>query len=275
MPVRVGAVSYLNARPLAHHLERWPDRFIVRYDPPSRCADLLHQGEIGLGLIPSIEYVYGDYHVVPGVGVVSDGPVASVALFTRVPVERISTIALDTSSRTSSALIRVLCSRHFGIQPAFVPHPPDIAAMLDRADAAMVIGDRALFADASALGAQKMDLGAAWQSMTGLPFVYAFWAGPADALTAEDVARVQDARTVGEDDIDGIVSSFFPGDALKQRVGFRYLRENIQFGLGAREQQGFELFARLAAEVAAAPPPVTLRFFMSRRRAAPRAMSGD
>ena len=261
MAVRVGAVSYLNARPLARHLERWPDRFVVRYDPPSRCADLLHQGEIDLGLIPSIEYANGDYRVVPGVGVVSDGPVASVALFTRVPVERVRTIALDTSSRTSVALTRVLCARHFDIRPAFVPHPPDIAAMLQAADAAMLIGDRALFADAAALGVGKLDLGAAWREMTGLPFVYAFWAGPAGVLSVDDVAHVQAARTAGEGDIDGIVSVFFPGDPAGQRLGARYLRENIRFGLGPREQQGFERFAQLAAQIGAAPAPVPLRFF--------------
>jgi chorismate dehydratase len=261
MPVRVGAVSYLNARPLAHHLERWPDRFVVRYDPPSRCADLLHQGEIDVGLIPSIEYAHGDYRVVPSVGVVSDGPVASVTLFTRVPMDRITTIALDTSSRTSAALIRVLCARHFKIRPAFVPHPPEIAAMLDRANAAMMIGDRALFADAAALGAEKIDLGAEWQSMTGLPFVYAFWAGRPGVLSGADVSRLQEARMAGEGDIDNIVSEFFPGDAVKQQVGARYLRENIRFDLGPREQQGFELFARLAAELGGAPAPVPLRFF--------------
>jgi chorismate dehydratase len=261
MPVRVGAVSYLNARPLAHHLNDWPERFAVRYDPPSRCADLLHHGHIDLGLIPSVEYAHGDYRIVPGVAVGSDGPVASVALFSRVPVQKITTIALDTSSRTSSALIRVLCARHFDIRPAFVSHPPEIAAMLVAAGAAMLIGDRALFADAAALDAEKIDLGTEWQSMTGLPFVYAFWAGAPKALGAPDVARLQEARRAGESDIDRIAATFFPEDRVKQQIGARYLRENIRFGFGPREQEGFELFARLAADVGAAPAAVPVRLF--------------
>jgi chorismate dehydratase len=187
--------------------------------------------------------------------------VASVALFSRVPIERIVTIALDTSSRTSSALIRVLCARHFDIRPAFVSHPPEIATMLDSAGAALVIGDRALFADAAALDAEKIDLGAEWQAMTGLPFVYAFWAGAPQALRAPDVARLQEARRAGGADIDHIVATFFPDDAVKQETGARYLRENIRFGLGPREQEGFEHFARLAAEIGAAPAAVPVRYF--------------
>ena len=261
MPVRVGAVSYLNARPLAHPLSRWPDRFTVRYDEPSRCASLLHEGSIDLGLIPSIEYAQADYRIVPGVGVISDGPVASVALFATVPVAQVRSIALDTSSRTSVALIRILCARHFGIGPDFEPHEPELPAMLAQHDAALVIGDRALLADPGALGAAKIDLGAEWLAMTGLPFVYAFWAGPAGALNAGDVACLQEARDRGEEEIDDVVASFFPGDAVRQGIGARYLRDNIRFHLGPREQQGFELFARLAAEVGAGPAPRAARYY--------------
>jgi len=261
MPVRVGSVSYLNARPLAHHLNRWPSRFTVRYDVPSRCAALLHEGAIDLGLIPSIEYLSGDYRIVPDIGVVSDGPVASVALFTRVPVANVRSIALDTSSRTSTALIRVLCARHFDVQPEFVAHDPDVEAMVRRCDAALVIGDRALFADAAALGADKIDLGAEWLAMTGLPFVYAFWAGPPGVVDDEDVARLQEARDAGVRDIDEVVAAFFPGDPDRQHIGACYLRENIRFGLRDRELQGFELFARLASEVEAAPGPRRTRLY--------------
>src|SRR5262249_8034640 len=145
-PVRIGAVSYLNARPLVEGLSRQP-RFEVRYDLPSACARLLHGGEIDLGLIPSIEYARGSgYAIVPDCAVASDGAVASVAIFTSVPIERVRTLALDTSSRTSVALTRVMAARHFGIAPVFVDHRPDLPAMLERAQAALLIGDPALFA---------------------------------------------------------------------------------------------------------------------------------
>jgi len=151
-PIRIGAVSYLNARPLVVGLDEPPGRFSVRYDVPSRCAALLHDGEIDLGLIPSIEYLSGDYRLVPGIRVVSDGPVASVAIFTQVPIGRVRSLALDTSSRTSVTLIRVLCHHHFRIAPEFVPHGPDLAQMTRGSDAALLIGDPALEADHGALG---------------------------------------------------------------------------------------------------------------------------
>ena len=128
------------------------DLFSLRFDVPSTCAALLHEGSIDLGMIPSIEYQRGPrpYRIVPGLGIVSDGPVASVALFTRVPVEQIRTIAADTSSRTSAGLLRVLCRERSGIEPEFVPMPPEPTAMLERCDAALLIGDPALFLDHAA-----------------------------------------------------------------------------------------------------------------------------
>ena len=118
--VRIGAVGYLNARPLTWALDRRPDRWHVRYDVPAVCAALLHDGKVDLGLIPSIEYLQSDeYRFVPGVGIGSRGPVASVALYTRRPVEEIRHIALDTSSRTSVTLIQVLCR-------ASLPHQPEV-----------------------------------------------------------------------------------------------------------------------------------------------------
>ena len=143
--VRLGAVGYLNARPLVYGLDR-RDGFTVRYDRPAICAALLHDNSIDIGLIPSIEYLAkSEYALVPGVAVTSDGPVASVALFSKVPVEAIRSIALDSSSRTSVALLRVLCNRRFEIDPAFVTRPPALQAMLREADAALIIGDEALF----------------------------------------------------------------------------------------------------------------------------------
>jgi len=261
MAVRVGAVSYLNARPLVRGLDRWPERFCVRFDVPSRCAELLHAGEIDLGLIPAVEYLGGDYRVVPDVAVASDGAVASVALFTRVPVERIRSVALDTSSRTSTMLIRVLCAHHFRIAPAFVHEEPDLRAMLARHDAALLIGERALFGDAAAAQARKIDLGSEWRELTGLPFVYAFWAGMPGTLAPDDVARLQEARNTGERQAAEVAAEFFPADPTRRREGERYLRENIRYRLGARELAGFERFLRLAHDTGVAGPPRRVRFY--------------
>ena len=124
-PVRLGAVSYLNVRPLVHGLDARPDLVSIRFDVPSRCAGLLDEGAIDLGMVPSITHLNrpGD-RIVPGVCIGSDGPVASVAIFTRRPIRQVRTLALDTSSRTSAALTRVLCARRFDVAPTFLPHSP-------------------------------------------------------------------------------------------------------------------------------------------------------
>jgi chorismate dehydratase len=273
--LRLGAVGYLNARPHVFGLETAP-RFALRFDVPSRCAELLHEGAVDVGLIPSIEYLYGDYRIVPDVAIASRGPVASVALFTTRPIGEVRSIALDTSSRTSVALLRVLCARAFGIQPALEPSGPDLTSMLSRCDAALMIGDNALFLEAAQVrpaaggpldaaagrtpGVAKIDLGAAWTGLTGLPFVYAFWAGRPDALTAADVRALQRARDGGLERIDEIARAYCSAPE-QQAVGARYLRDNIKYYLGAEEQAGLELFYRYAVEAGAAPAARALRFY--------------
>jgi cyclic dehypoxanthinyl futalosine synthase len=176
---RLGAVDYLNARPLVFGLELRSDLFRVRFDVPSKCAALLHEGSIDVGMIPSIEYQRGTraYRIVRGMGIISDGAVGSVAIFASRPIEQLRSIAVDTSSRTSAGLTSILCREVFGIVPDFVPMPPSIDQMLARCDAALVIGDPALYLDYAARGLSKVDLGEVWLRLTGLPFVWAFWSG--------------------------------------------------------------------------------------------------
>lgn len=258
--VRLGAVGYLNARPLVHGLDRPPQsaRFDLRFDPPSRCAALLHEGSIDVGMIPSIEYLHGEaYQIVPGVSIASFGPVASVALFAAKPIPLVRRIALDSSSRTSAALVRILCARPFRIQPEFVTRAPDFAAMLRQADAALVIGDPALFATREAEGLRKIDLGEEWTRLTGLPFVWAFWAGRPDALTGEDVRVLQRARDAGVADGDAIAGAYAAGDPERIARGRAYLRSNMRYGLGDAELAGLRAFYELAEELglAGARPP--------------------
>jgi len=248
--IRLGAVGYLNARPLVYGLEAHP-RFDVRYDIPSECARLLHAREIDVGLIPSIEYLRGPrpYGLVPGPAVTSRGPVASVAIYTRREPRDIRTIAMDTSSRTSVALAIVVLRRRFGLTPEPAPMAPDLDAMLGRADAALIIGDTALFLDHEAAGARKIDLGDAWTSMTGLPFVYAFWAGWPDVVTPEDVEALQRARDAGVEHSDDVAAAYYPDDIARQAVARRYLRDNIRYALGHEEVEGLRTFYAYAAEL--------------------------
>jgi chorismate dehydratase len=268
--VRLGAVGYLNARPLVYGLDRLP-RFDLRYDIPSECANLLHAHMIDVGLIPSIEYLRGPrpYAFVPGPAVTSRGPVASVAIYTRLDPRDIRSIAMDASSRTSVALATVMMRREFGVAPDAVPMPPDLDAMLARADAALIIGDNALFlnpqSEASIPNPQsainKIDLGQLWTESTGLPFVYAVWAGWPDALNAEDVGLLQRARDEGVAAADDVARAYYPDDPDRQAVARRYLRDNIRYTLGADELAGLWTFFRYAAEAGLVPSAGELRFF--------------
>lgn len=261
-PVHLGAVSYLNARPLTWSLDRWPERWRIRYDLPSVCSALLHTGEVRLGLIPSIDYLQAaDYRIVPGVGIGSVGPIASVALFTRVPVNDVSRIALDTSSRTSVALVKVLCHHRFRITPEFVAQGPDLEAMTRESDAALLIGDPALEVGHEALGLEKIDLGAEWTAMTGLPFVYAAWTGRAGAITAEGIDRLQDAQREGMRAAEDIAAEYSPDDAAARARAATYLRDNVKYGLGADEVRGLQTFLDYAADLRVAPRQRRLEFF--------------
>jgi len=265
--VRLGAVGFLNARPLVHELDMHP-RFDLRYDVPSECARLLHAGSIDVGLIPSIEYLRGGpYRIVPDVAIVSHGAVDSVALYTTKPMRDVRSIAMDTSSRTSVALVHVLCDRHFGIEPALEPREPDVATMLAHCDAALIIGDAALLLDEKSAagslqsGIEKIDLGEVWTTMTGLPFVYAFWAGRAGVIDDGDVASLQRARDGGVSQPDLIAREYFADSHERQAIGARYLRDNIQYYLRDDERAGLEAFYRYAVEAGAVSNAGRLEFY--------------
>lgn len=262
MTIRLGAVGYLNARPLVHGLDSQPHRFSIRFDVPAKCATLLHEKAIDLGLIPSIEYLHRpDYRIVPGVAIVSQGAVASVALFSTRPTTAVRSIAIDNGSRTSVALLRILCAQWFDIEPKFVTLPPDLPSMLKRCDAGLLIGDQALLTDYDGLGLEKTDLGEEWTAMTGLPFVYAFWAGRPGALSADDVAALKQARDAGLAHIDEIARAYFPDDEDKARRGAEYLRENVSYAFGDREQAGLRKFLEVSAEIRLVANSGKLQFY--------------
>lgn len=248
---RIGAVGYLNTRPLVHGLSS-DAHVTVRFDVPSTCAALLHQGDVDVAMIPSIEYLRGEYRIVPGVAITSLGAAASVALFTQVPVERIRKVALDTSSRTSVALLKVLCAERFGIAPAFEAHGPAIEDMLCVADAALLIGDPCLYADVAGLGARKIDLGEEWLAHTGLPFVFAFWAGR-PSLDVATCRRLQQARDRGVLAIDEIARDYAAGDPGRERIARDYLRHNMKYDLADPHVQALRRFYAASAAIGLVP----------------------
>jgi len=259
---RLGLVSYLNSRPIGYGLlhGRGRGRFEIVQKVPSELADSLAAGSLDLALIPSVEYARArtagsDAAIVPGIAIGSAGPAESVLLFSRVPVERIASIALDASSRTSSALLRLLLRRRLrpGLpDPEFHVAPPDPEAMLDRCEAALVIGDRALFAarelPARRSGLSIVDLGAEWTAMTGRPFVFAFWAGPPRGDSAEIVAALQDSLEEGIGRIPEIAREESAGDPAREALVRDYLTRAIRYRLGREEIQGLEAFYTMLTE---------------------------
>lgn len=258
--VRIGAVTYLNSKPLVCDLaELAPDADLV-FDVPSRLADQLAAGYLDVALIPAIEYYRGGtYTVVPNIAVASRGPVLSVTLFSRVPWLQIRRVALDEGSRTSAALAQILLRQRHGISPEIVPLPLDGQAEGADADAVLLIGDRAMRACLPGF-AHAFDLGQEWHDWTGLPFVYAFWAvrpgielGPvADALT--------EAKRRGQEKSGPIAYREAPRLGLDAGFCRRYLATIIRYDLGPREQAGLNHYYTLACELGLAPRGVALEF---------------
>ena len=124
--IRIGAVNYLNTKPLIHELEQLAPSAELILDYPSRLADQMRLGQLDVALIPVIEFFRGqNYTLVPGISIASDGPVLSVTLFSRVPWTKIRRVALDEGSRTSAALTQVILRKRYDIKPEIVPLPLD------------------------------------------------------------------------------------------------------------------------------------------------------
>ncbi|AMY11196.1 hypothetical protein LuPra_04443 [Luteitalea pratensis] len=252
--IRIGAVGFLNASPLAYGLDRDP-RVSLRLDLPSVCASLLHAGEIDLGLVPVIEILRGPVHydLVPGLAIACEGTVNSVALFTRVPVAQIRRLALDVSSRSSVGLVRILCRHHWSIEPEYVDASPDLASMLDVADAALMIGDPALDAPWQSLGAIKIDLGEAWQAFTGLPFVFAAWVARPGVVTPALIDLLHAASRAGQAAIPLLAEAEAAGDSTRAGRLERYLRQNIRYHLDEPALRGLSRYLTLAMDEGLAP----------------------
>lgn len=248
--LRVAAVSYLNAAPLVWGLKNGPhrERFELEFTVPSECAEAVREGRAEAGIIPSIEYQrIADLKIVPGLSISSSGPVRSVLLIARRPVKEIGTLAVDTASRTSAGLLQILLQRRFRIAPRLLPHAPDGRAMLRECDAAMMIGDPALASEFP--GCEVYDLAEEWRAMTGLPFVFAFWAVRAEAATADLAAAFQQSAAYAMEHLEEILQEETRRTGLPAAFIRTYLTENIDFSLGSENLKGLERFYCLAQEL--------------------------
>ena len=244
MKVRLGAVSFLNTRPLTIALERPDSPFALSYAVPSVCAAQLHAGQVDLGLIPAIEYArHPDaYSIVPGISLACLGEVLSVRLFCQKEIGQLRRVALDQSSRASAALLRILLREKYHLDPEFIEAPPDLEGMLSQADAALLIGDPVF----QHRQRPSLDLGLEWQELTGLPFVFAFWAGRPGVLAPERATALLQAKEDGLKQIPAIAQDHAQrqgGDSVFYQC---YLERHMRFVLGEPELAGLREYYRLA-----------------------------
>jgi len=260
-PIRIGAVNYLNTKPLIYNLQQLaPDAELI-LDVPSRLADMLGRGELDVGLIPVIEYFRGGtYSMVPDISIASNGPVLSVTLFSRSPWSEIRRVALDEGSRTSAALAQVLLRRRYGVKPELMPLPLDAEAENVDADAVLLIGDRAMRACLPGF-AHAYDLGQEWHDWTSLPFVYAVWAVREGVDLGPVAEALQESKRLGCTRIGPIASHEAPRLHLDAGFCRRYLANIIRFDLGPREQAGLHHYYMLACELGLAKRGVNMVFY--------------
>jgi chorismate dehydratase len=257
---RIGAVTYLNSRPLVQHLGDLMPGASIRLDYPSRLADQLAAGQLDAALIPSVEYFRRPgYEVISDACVAARGPVMSVRLYCRVHPGEIRTLALDEGSRTSAALTRVILAEHFGVFPESEPLPLESTTADTRADAVLLIGDRAMHAPAERF-VREIDLGEFWYEWTGLPFVFAMWVARQDSRTEGLDDVLSRARDLGVDDIPAIARSEAPRLALSEQTALNYLNHNLHYHMTSAERSGLRLFCDLAAQHHLVNPNVELIF---------------
>jgi chorismate dehydratase len=257
-PVRVGAVNYLNTRPLIYRLTEIAPRIELTLDLPSRLADGLASGAYDVALIPSIELFHDPaYTIVSNACIACRGPVLSVKLFCRVPPQEIRILALDEGSRTSAALVRILLLQRFGLQPRLIPLPIGQSLADTTADAVLLIGDRAIHSPPGPFAA-VWDVGDEWVRWTGLPFVFAMWVARAPAELWDVEQALSEARDLGLKHLEDIAAAEAAPLGLTRPECLSYLKHNLHFILGPQEQRGLELFCRYAGQLGLVPPGVKL-----------------
>lgn len=297
--LRISIVEYLNTAPLVWGFTDGPlsGRYDLTFALPSQCAEQLRRGDVDVAIIPAIEYQRIPHLVaLPGMAVAAKREVRSILVIAKKPIERVKTLALDTSSRSSAALVRILAAEHWRISPTFIDAQPDPSKMLDDADAALVIGDPALriaikmdqLAGKAPSGERccqggdidempvpghesifVYDVAHQWQELTGKPCVLAIWAGRAEALTHEVVGDFLESKKYGLERLNDIAE----GAALKLDLPpadlLRYLEYNINFDLDADNLDGLHLYFKKAAALGLIDAFKPLELLEPARNAAP------
>jgi chorismate dehydratase len=258
--LRLSVVQYLNTVPLIWGMLHGNQRgkFDLQLTVPSGCADAIAERRADVGIVPSIEYQrIEDIKIIPGMSIASKFEVKSVLLLSKMPLAEVQTVALDESSRTSAALVRILLQKFYSRQVTYLPAAPDPEEMLRQADAALLIGDPAL---AYRGPAEVFDLAREWRKFTGLPFVFAVWMGHSSANLSRRREDFSASRDFGLGHIDEIAAEYAPKLGLTPSVVRLYLTRNIDYSLDEENLQGLKLFYKLAHEVGITSAEKEIRF---------------
>jgi chorismate dehydratase len=241
----IGISTYLNTQPILYPFQQKiieaPFRIIEML--PHDCAKLLKEQKFSAALIPSIEYARGqdDYFILDSFSISSKNIVKSVELFFNKDLKDIKKVALDSSSRTSVILTKIILEEKFGIYPEYIEMTPNLDEMLKKADAALIIADNALKLYDKV--PQKFDLAEEWRDMTGLPFVFAFVAGRGDGLEKKDIIAFDEAIKYGTTHLDEISQNWAQKNTEFDASFYKnYLEENISFDFGEEERESLNIF---------------------------------
>ena len=249
--MRVSAVSYLNTWPLVWGFLRGPQRglFDFQFDLPSQCATALASGEVDVGLVPCAELDRLGLDFLPDLGIACEGPVRSIYLISKKPFAEIRTLAADSGSRSSVALSRILLAERYGVTPHYVSHMPDLEAMLAACDAALIIGDPALRLDPATIPYSLLDLGEEWVSWSGLPMVFAVWAGKRVHLTAPVGEAFLASWQWGRTRIDEMAKRAQTELGFDETLAREYLTKHIVYPLTSRHLEGLSLYRSLVGKL--------------------------
>lgn len=247
--MKLGCLPYLNVKPLVWPLEHGelPEGWKLIYESPSALARLLAEKEIAAAPVSSFAlFPNPELWVVPGICIASQGVVKSVLMVSKVEIPRIRTVSVDTSSLSGAAMLKIILKELYNLEPEYVPTAPNPSEMLKMADAAMVIGNPAM--QMAVDGLHVLDLGDAWMQLTGLPAVFAVWAGSREALTPELIETLERAKETGQGKVDEICREEAPKLGLTYDACYDYLANTMKYDLGANEVESLEVFARKAYE---------------------------
>jgi predicted solute-binding protein len=216
--------------------------FDLSFSLPSECADRVEAGKADIGLVPCAELRRLGLSYAPDVGIACRGPVRSILLLTRTDPASVRTLAADSSSRTSVQLARIVLERKYGGRPEIVSMRPSVCTMLESSDAALIIGDPALRIDPTTVPYRVLDLGAEWMELTGMPMVFAVWAGRPSAITPEARRVFVDSYAFGRECTDDIAAGAPRDHGVAADIAREYLTRHITYELGEAERHGLAQF---------------------------------